>query len=65
MHHASIGNSLCSVMLLESFSGFSLVRFVDRKSKIADFVDGMVQELKKIFNVKVKNMTCINGNKVK
>lgn len=62
MHHASICMSLYFVMLLDSFSWFSLVRLVNRKSKVTDTAVGMVQELEKVFYAQVRKMTHINCN---
>lgn len=65
MHHESIGKLRYFVTLLDFFSGFSLVNFLDCKRQVDDTVLGRVQKLKTLFNDKTRKVTCISSNDVK
>lgn len=61
----SMAKSRYFVTLLDESSGYSLIRFVDRKSQIADSVVEKVLELNSFFPFKTVKMICINRNNVK
>lgn len=65
MKNQSMAKSRYFVTLLDECSGYSLIRFVDRKSQVADSVVEMVLELESLFTFKTGKMICINRNNVK
>lgn len=65
MRNESIAKSRYFVTLLSKCSGYSLVKVVDRRSKVADSVVKMVLELESLFTSKTEKMICINRNNVK
>lgn len=50
--HRSIGRSKIIVALLDCYSGYSLVRFIDRKSGASDAVIEMALQIENLFNNK-------------
>lgn len=52
MKHMPLGSAKYFAALLESFSGFLLVRFLDRKGKAGDAVISIISEIEKILNSK-------------
>lgn len=65
MKHSSIGRSRYFVTLLDSYSGYSIARFLARKSETGDAVVEMVHELENLLNGSLQRLTSINRNTLK
>lgn len=65
MIHTSIGGLRYLLILLDSYSGYSLVRFVARKIEAGDAVIKMVRELEYLMNGSLRQLTSINCNSLK
>lgn len=65
MRNKSIDMSRHFVTQLETFSGSSLVCFVDHKRKVFDTVVNMMQKIESLLDSRMRKMTCINQNSVK
>lgn len=60
MKWQSIVNANYLVTLFDEYSGFSMVRFMRRKSETYEAVKGMILQLESLFNKKDEKISCID-----
>lgn len=59
MKEESVGKAKYFVILLNEYSGYSMVRFIFRKNETAKAVIQMIREIETIFNSKVQTLACM------
>lgn len=65
MEHRSLGGSKYFVTLLDSFSGFPIARFIERKNKTTAAVAEMITEAENLLRSATKRLISSNRSGVK